>query len=68
MMSNLNMFCQTVSDLFQDLLFELNLGNKLKNTNFKLYRNTYTFSSKESVVRLKYVPVFLSYFYFLVLM
>ena len=31
MMSDLNKFCQTVSDLVQASLFELNFGNKFSN-------------------------------------
>ena len=36
-MSVLNMFSQTESDLVQTLLFEYNFGNRLRNTDFKLY-------------------------------
>ena len=35
-MSDLNMSCQTVSDLAEASLFEPSNGNKLRNTNCKL--------------------------------
>ena len=35
-MSDLNMSYQIVCDLVQAYLFELNVGNKLKTTDFKL--------------------------------
>ena len=64
-MQDLNMSCQTVFDLVEALLFELNFGNKLRNADIKLYSNS---SIKEFVVRSKLVPVFLSYLYFLALL
>ena len=36
-MSDLNMYCQTMSDLDYAPFFVLNFDNKLRNTNFKLY-------------------------------
>ena len=36
-MSDLNMSCQTVSDLIEASLFKLNFDNKLKILDFKLY-------------------------------
>ena len=37
MKSDLIMYCQKVSDLFQALLFEYNFEDMLRNRNFKFY-------------------------------
>ena len=42
-MSDLYMSFQTVPDLVEALLFVLNFGNKLRNTNFKLFWNSLIF-------------------------
>ena len=50
MMSDLNKFCQTLSDLVQASLFELNFGNKFSNV-LNFIEIVWYFLIKEFVVR-----------------
>ena len=67
-LSDLNMSCETVSDLVEALLFEQHFDKKLRNIDFKLYWNSLIFQLRNLLSDQSLSRFFLPYLYFLTLL